>query len=142
MEKYLAQDVPESERKQYLIDSCDMIDTKGFMKHYSQNELAEKKSELAETSIEIHEIAVQKKQAMDSFKLELKPLQEQKTDLLGKIKQRGEYVREDVYMFKDEQNKMACYYNASGELIEQRPLKPDEMQKSIFTVTAKTGTND
>ena len=36
--------------------------------------------------------------------------------------------------------KMAGYYNKLGELVYSRPIMPQEMQKTIFNINRKTGT--
>ena len=38
--------------------------------------------------------------------------------------------------------KMAGYYNKLGELVYSRPIMPQEMQKTIFSITRKTGTEN
>jgi hypothetical protein len=42
----------------------------------------------------------------------------------------------------DQDEKMVAYYNADGDLIEERPATADELQGTIFQIQRKTGTDD
>lgn len=140
MEKQILQDTPESKRKLVLSDSCDSIETIGYMKPFTKSDIQDMKDELAETSIEINEIELEKKSISESFKARMKPLATQKSSLLEKIKNRSEYVKEDCYKIIDHNEGRVGYYNASGLLIEDRSIRPEERQGNLFAI--KTGTND
>jgi len=141
MDQNLAQDVPENRRREYLKDSCEKVEKIGYLKKYTFDQLTMKKSDLAEKSIELNGIDHERKEAMDSFKERQKPLREEISSLLTNIRLRGEEVDQECYLFFDEPTKTAGYYNDSGELIYTRPMRPEEFQKSIFSLE-KTGTNN
>lgn len=80
---------------------------------------------------------------MDGYKEQLKPLNEEKQKLLENIKKGSEYVEdEECVKILYHEEKMAGYYNRLGELVYSRPIMPQEMQKTIFNINRKTGTND
>lgn len=143
MDKFLGQDIAEEERWQFLKDNADSVEEIGYTHRFTPDELAQKKESLAEASIRINDIEVEKKEAMEAFKQELKPLNEAKQKLLENIKKGSEYVEDEEcvkILYHDE--KMAGYYNKLGELVYSRPIMPQEMQKTVFSINRKTGTND
>lgn len=143
MEKFLGQDIPEKERWQFLQDNADAVEEIGYTHRFTPDELAQKKESLAETSIKINDIEVEKKEVMDGYKEQLKPLNEEKQVLLENIKKGSEYrAHEECVKMLDHEEKMAGYYNKLGELVYSRPIMPQEMQKTIFNINRKTGTND
>lgn len=96
---------------------------------------------LAEVSITINDIEIEKKEAMDEFKERLKPLNEEKQELLDHIKRGSEFVEnEECAKILYHEEKMAGFYNKLGELVYSRPIMPQEMQKTVFSINRKTGT--
>lgn len=132
--------MPESEREQFLSDNCDAMEGIGYTRRFSPDELAQKKEELANVSIELNEIEQEKKDAMADFKERMKPYDEARKRLLGELKDKSEYVNETCYKFIDHDERMVGYYNKLGELVSSRPIMPQEMQKTTFSINRKTGT--
>lgn len=142
MEKFLGQDIPEDRRWQFLQDNADAIEKIGYTHRFSPEELAQKKEALAEVSISINDIETKKKDFMDSIKECLKPLNEEKQELLENIKQGVEYrTNEECVKILDHEEKLAGFYNKLGELVYSRPIMPQEMQRTIFTIS-RTGTDN
>lgn len=131
MKKHLFESESEAVRKQMLHDNCDAIESIGYTRSFTPEELAEKKDQLSEVCIEAAEIEEQKKLMVDEFKAKLKPFNERKTLLLGHLKHKSEYVKEDCYKMIDHEEGMVGYYNSNGDLIESRPVNADERQKRI-----------
>ena len=52
--------------------------------------------------------------------------------LVHELKTNTREVVEDVFYLADDESRMMGIYNAKGELIRQRPMTADELQKSIF----------
>lgn len=77
MDKFLGQDIPEQERWQFLQDNADAVEKIGYTHRFTPEELAQKKETLAEVSITINDVEMEKKEAMESFKERLKPLNEE-----------------------------------------------------------------
>ncbi|MFP5154566.1 hypothetical protein ACJEEN_12060 [Bacteroides clarus] len=141
MDKFLGQEIPEKDRWQFLQDNADAVEEIGYTHRFTPDELAQKKESLAETSIQINDIEVEKKEAMEAFKAELKPLNERKQELLENIKKGFEYVKnEECVKILYHEEKMVGYYNKLGELVYSRPIMPQEMQRTIFNINRKTGT--
>ena len=143
MEKNIGKEYANrAQREAFLKDNCDAVEERGYMKAYSPEQLQGHKEKLANTSIEIAEIEVELKMAKERYKARLKPLKEAREQIIANIKSKSEYVREICYKFTDQDAKITGYYNAEGDLIEERPATADEMQPTIFAMTRKTGTND
>ena len=148
MEKELGQEYKNPiKREAFLKDNCDSCENKGYMKPYTPEELQGHKEMLANVSIEIAEIEAEKKAAIEVFKGRLKPLQEQRNQMVSNIKAKAEYVNEICYRFTDQNAKETGFYNKEGKLIEVRPATADELQRTIFEPLRqlkpeKTGTND
>ena len=82
MDKFLGQEIPEKERWQFLQDNADAVEEIGYTHRFTPDELAQKKESLAETSIKITDIEIEKKEAMEAFKAELKPLNKKNRNFL------------------------------------------------------------
>ena len=105
--------------------------------------MAQKKELLAEASIKINDIEEEKKEALSDFKDRLKPLTEEKAELLENIKTGSKFIpSEKCVKILYHEEKMAGYYNQLGELVYSRPIMPQEMQKTVFSINRKTGTDD
>lgn len=107
---------------------------------FTEDELNEIKTKLADTSIDIAELEQEKADWMESYKSRLKPLNTAKAKYLDQIKRKSEDIKDKCYKFLDHENKEANYYNGAGELVYFRRMQPQEMQKSIFNINRKTGT--
>lgn len=66
MDKFLGQEIPEKERWQFLQDNADAVEEIGYTHRFTPDELAQKKESLAETSIKINDIEIEKKEAMEA----------------------------------------------------------------------------
>ena len=127
--------------KHLLADNCDAIEQIGYTRRFTPEELSHRKEELAETSISISDIEEEKKASDAYFKVRRKPLDERKSTLITELKEKSEYVTEDCYKFIDYETRTAGFYNSDGELVWERPIKPQEMQKTIFS-QMRTGTDN
>lgn len=139
MEHVLGQGYQGVKREQFLRDNCEAVEEIGYMKPFSPEEIQSKKDQLSEVAITINDIEISKKEAVQAFNNELKPLETDKKSLLQHIKNKSEHVKENCYKFIDFDSKMVGYYNSEGLLIEARQIRPDEGQR---TINIKTGTND
>lgn len=128
--------------KSFLKDNCNNVEEKGYMRPYTPEELQGHKEKLANVSIEIAEIEAEKKEQDAYYKGLIKPLKEERLQMVSNIKSKAEYVKELCYKFVDQDAKETGFYNADGDLIESRPATADELQPTIFSMARKTGTND
>ena len=133
MQKVLGQDIKDlDERKQFLLDNADEVVEMDYSKAFDSDELAKRKTELAEKSIKINDLNEAIKDYKEEVGLELKPLKEEVKNLLADIKAKSRVVTEKVYKFVDEEERMACFYNAEGVLVSSRPATRDELSPTLF----------
>lgn len=142
MEKQLGNNLNPVQRKQHLNSNCDSVEEKGYMKPFTPEEIQQQKEELAETSIRINDISIEKSNFLKSIKTRLDPLTQSQSSLLGNIKNKARFVTETCYKFIDAEKRVVGYYNAEGNLIEERPALANELQGTIFQVGRKTGTDN
>lgn len=122
-------------------DNCDKKEELAYTKLFTEDELASFKDELAEIDIDIDEVEAEKKEATKGFNESLKDKRNDRTRLLKNIRQKSEFVKEECFKFIDHDAREVGYYNDHGTLVYQRPIRADEMQKSIFEVK-RTGTHN
>lgn len=119
-------------RKQFLLDNADEVVEMSYSKAFDADELAKKKTELAEKSIKINDLNETIKDYKEEVGLELKPLKEEVKNLLGDIKAKSRIVTEKCYKIVDEDERMACFYNAEGVFVSSRPATKEELSPTIF----------
>lgn len=133
MQKVLGQNINDLDaRKQFLLDNADEVVEMSYSKSFDADELAKKKTELAEKSIKINDLNEAIKDYKEEVGLELKPLKEEVKNLLGDIKAKSRIVTEKCYKIVDEDERMACFYNAEGVLVSSRPATKEELSPTIF----------
>ena len=143
MKRELGKDIQQGEaRRQFLADNADAVEKKEYMRHYTPEELLKLKESLSETCISINDIEEELKEVKKEYKDRLEPLLNKKKEALEGLKKKAELVEEDCYKFIDEEAKEVGYYNQNGDLIESRAAYSEEIQKTIFQVLRKNGTED
>ncbi len=124
MDKYIA--------PQLLADNADRKENYNYFKQYSEEELSEFKSDLAEVSLDINDLELEKKETVARFNEQLKEPKEAHKKLLVNIRQKGEFVEEDCFVMIDLEAREVGIYNPNGHLVHQRPCRPNELQATIF----------
>jgi hypothetical protein len=133
-------DTPIEQRGTILRDSCDQIEEKYYTRKFNQDETNGRREDLADVSIQIAEIESEFKIVRDSFKVRLKPLAEEKGKILQELKSGGEYIKSETYKFLDNDENKAAWYTPEGYKLEERDLRPEERQRTMFRQLS--GTND
>lgn len=140
MQETMLLELPIDERRQVLRDSCDQIEERHYTRKFDQNERNLKREQLADVSIQISEITNELREVRAEYKSKLKPLEDSKNNILEEIKAGGEFVKGECYKFIDNDEGKVGYYTPEGYLLEQRDMRPDEKQRSIFQIN-REGTN-
>lgn len=143
MDKFLGQEYKdENARKEFLEANSDAIEEVSYTRRFSKDEMSAHRVLYCEASEKIEDLNEAKKEYLSQLKEDLKPLAKERKEILTKIKNKSEQVTEKCFKIVDHQNKETGYYNSLGELVYSRPIMPDEMQKTIFTINKATGTDD
>lgn len=140
MKETMLTELPVEERKQILRDSCDQIEERHYTRKFNQLERNQKREILADVSIQLSEMNSELKELRAQFKSKMKPLEEMKSNVLDEIKAGGEFIKGECYKFIDNEEGKVGYYSPEGYLLEQRDLRPEEKQRSIFQLN-REGTN-
>lgn len=102
-----------------------------YTKRLTPEELANKKTELAEVSIELNEIAQEKKEAMAKFKAKAEGPELTKSTLLTTIKHRSERRTGMLFEIADQESGFMGVFDETGECVEVRPLDREERQLNL-----------
>lgn len=140
MQEVMLSDLPVEDREDVLNANCDQIVEMRYIRKFEQQEKNEKREQVANLSIEINEINEQLKEVKAEFKAKLQPLQEVLKQILGEIKVGGESVKGNAYKMVFPEDGMVGFYAPDGHLIEARPMKPEEKQRTAFQTLRATGT--
>lgn len=142
MDSQILKDVSLSERKQLLRDSAAKTELFTYPKPLDEKEVTHLKDEYTKNAITMAKHEERKKEFMEDFKAEVKPLRLAMGEQMTRIRSKVEEITEDVYLLPEHEEGMMGYYNSQGVLVYQRPLMPDEKQFSIVDNShRKTGTN-
>lgn len=142
MDKLLGQEYEGKARASFLRDNCDAVEDLGYTKALPTEEMEALKDRLVENNIRLRDVKADKKAANKEFNDQIKQLEESNDEVTGKLKNRSEFVCEPCYKFIDQDARQTGYYNSEGLLVYCRPIRPEEMQKTIFQQIRKNGTED
>ena len=139
--KEYGKDLAIEAREEFLRNTCDGTEEVSYSRVFSPEELAKQRELLTDASIRLADIEEEKKQAMAEFKEQAKPYAEQRAKAIQNLRTKAETVTEVCYKYFDEETNMVGFYNREGNLVSSRPAFPNEMQKTMFQVLRKEGTN-
>lgn len=140
LDTQLGAEFPEVTRVQFLRDNCDQMESIGYTRDFTPEEMDAMKDNLADISIELNDLQIEKKEIVKEINEKMKPKDQRRKALLHNIRTRSEYVNEDCFKFVDHDENMVGYYNSAGLLVSKRRIKPEERQTKIRML--KSGTND
>ena len=100
----------------------------------------ERKTELANIDLDMAALEEEKKAFMQAYKDKLKPKKERKKTLLTDIKRGYEEITDECFKFMERSTRTTGYYNGNGDLVKERPMEAQEMQKTVFEDIESTGT--
>ncbi len=103
-----------------------------YFKVLTQDELDERRETLTENYIKISDLEAEKKHVTESIKAQQKPMQVQNMELLQTLKTKSEKIDGVLYHVDDQEKGMMNSYDANGDFISSRRLKPNERQGSMF----------
>ena len=142
MKDIMLADTPVEQRAQILRDSCDEVVEKSYLSKFSQEETNELRANLVEVQIQMQELTENFDVVKADFKGKMKPLQERIGKMLDDLRKGGEYIKGECYKFIDQDEGRVGYYTPDGYLLEERPMKPEERQKTIQMAVRLTGTDN
>ena len=140
MDKELFKDKNPLLRRQMLEDNCAAVERITYTSPFSEEEMGERKTELANIDLDMAALEEEKKAFMQAYKDKLKPKKERKKTLLTDIKRGYEEITDECFKFMERSTRTTGYYNGNGDLVKERPMEAQEMQKTVFEDIESTGT--
>ena len=142
MQDVLFADMPVSEREQHLRDNADQIVERNYTRKFEQEEINQRRAELANVSIQIRELQNELADMRTHINSQIKPLKEKVGEILDELKAGGEWVKRDCYKFVDPEEGRTAIYSPDGYKIEERHITPEERQRTMFQQMRVTGTDN
>lgn len=120
---------------------ADNVTEGSYTKRLTPEEVAASEKQFAYLSIEIGEAEDALAEYIKEKKAEIKLTKIEAADELNKVKNKTEFVNGKLYEIFDHETRSATVVDEVGVIIDVRPLKRDERQSTIFSITdASTGT--
>lgn len=129
MKDIMLADTPVEQREEILRNSCDQILERSYTRKFDQEEINERRSELANVIIQIADLEQELAEVRADYKGKIKPLQERVSKLRDELKVGGDWIKGDCFKFVDEDEGKVGIYSPEGYLLEQRPMTQDERQR-------------
>ena len=139
MKDIMLADTPVEQREEILRNSCDQILERSYTRKFDQEEINERRSELANVIIQIADLEQELAEVRADYKGKIKPLQERVSKLRDELKVGGDWIKGECFKFVDEDEGKVGIYSPEGYLLEQRPMTQDERQRNVFRAI-RTGT--
>lgn len=139
MKDIMLADTPVEQREEILRNSCDQILERSYTRKFDQDEINERRTELANVIIQIADLEQELAEVRADYKGKIKPLQERVSKLRDELKVGGNWIKGDCFKFVDEDEGKVGIYSPEGYLLEQRPMTQDERQRNVFRAI-RTGT--
>lgn len=102
-----------------------------YYKQLTQHEMDQRRESLADNSIKHFELSEKLKQVKSDFKEEMEPLIRDNHKIMEELKTGQAKVEGEIFFVPDHDNSMMETYNAEGEMIASRRLRPEEKQQRI-----------
>lgn len=144
MKDIMLADTPVEQRAQILRDSCDQIVERSYTRKFDQEEINERRADLANVAIQKADLEQSLAEIRADYKGKIKPFI---VKLRDELKAGGDWIKGECYKFVDEEEKMVGFYSPEGYLLEQRTMTQEERQRNVFRAIRgnamdKTGTDD
>lgn len=124
--RYMPELADQKDRLQAMTEGAESIRTEEYWADLSPEELDFKNEQFAINATELNKIELKKKEAMDGFKLQMKPLEIVYGTLLEEITMKKEKRTGRLYDIIDTETSMMVTYDDNGDMIASRRLTPEE----------------
>ncbi|PRY10314.1 hypothetical protein CLV24_11442 [Pontibacter ummariensis] len=114
-----------------------VLPDESYYKDLEPDEIAGFRAEVSDKLIKVNQIKQDIKSYTALKKEQMKPLEQELSDALDAVKTGQLRVKGTLYLIADHDERMMGTYDESGKLISSRPLKPEERQTSILSISAR-----
>lgn len=108
-----------------------------YFKALTQEELDLKRETLTDNEIKLSRLEIEKKNFVADIKKKVDPIIKEKSSLISAIETRHEEIEGVLYHVDDQDEGLMYSFDANGEFISSRRLKPDERLGSMFNINQK-----
>jgi hypothetical protein len=115
----------------HLESICYGIEEGDYTKRLNSDEISERKSRLADVSIQISKLEEEKKDLMDEMKGRVDPVKKDLKELIEVIKSKSVSKSGRLFLFDDTEKGVMYKFDETGVCVDQRPLTPEERQQKL-----------
>jgi hypothetical protein len=120
------------ERLRMLRDNADNISKGEYTRKLTTDELNQAREEYTDASVEINNLEDELKESTKDLKDRIKELKAANRESLKVIRQRFKTLDGEIFYFIDPVEGMVSGYDATGERVEHRKMKPSERQGTVM----------
>lgn len=127
-----ARQLPQQTRKDFLSNYCTNVTSGQYFKRFDSEDQIEQERNLSQTSIQLSLLEEQFEQVKAEWKTKIKEKKAELKNSLTLLRQNGEWVEGEQFMFADQVRGIMEVYDSNAEFIMSRRLLPEERQTTIF----------
>ena len=126
-------------REQILQDTAYKVESDfSFTRPMTDEELLETREAFVQKSFEIQKLQEEFDRIKENFKMMMKPVKQDHSEILNSLKFKSVNRRETVYLLDNREEGCMSYYDKTGILITSRPFTSEENQLKMKV--SKSGT--
>lgn len=125
----------QAAREKYFRDHAYKIDEGRFFKKLTPEELTSRNSDYAQAALRLSDKQDEFEQVKEDFRGKIKEMEAMQVIRLSEIRSKGKWIQGQTYMIDDQVEGVMHIYDVDGELIETRPLRAEEKQTSLLSIT-------
>ena len=126
------QNMSPEERLDSLRQSADQVVNHSYTKPYTEEQIAKKRTELAELCIQISDLERELAAQKAHYKALISPLEDDREDCVSDLRAGGEWVTEECFVYIHHNMGKAGLYNKDGILLKEMDITPEMSQATIF----------
>ena len=134
MDKNLFKNMTPKDRADNLQAMAHSTEETTYFKALTQEELDLKRETLTDNEIKLSRFEIEKKNFVAAIKKKVDPIIKEKSSLITAIETRHEEIEGVLYHVDDQDEGLMYSFDANGEFISSRRLKPDERLGSMFNI--------
>lgn len=123
------EEIPENEREAMLEANCVHPEEKPVKKYFEQEEMTEMRRQFFENALTIRKSNEVLKKAKDLNAIEIKEPTKNNEYLRESLRAGYVEVKQQVYLFDDQEKGVMNTYDCKGNFVESRLLTPEERNK-------------
>lgn len=128
----LRPDLSVEERKEFLNSVCNTSQMSDYQRELSDSEVEAEKHYYAQNGIELENAEQEFASVKEEFTSRIKSLKTLQSERLERIRTRQTKVYGKLWGIKNFQNQRMEFFDAYGDMINSRPLTPDEQNGEMF----------